>query len=50
MEGMKETGTFSCHQDLKISGELSLLPSPFSGPGSLSFPLAHLLSHLSLLL
>lgn len=48
-EGTGDTGPFSGRQDLKISRELCPLSSPFSGQGSLSFPLAHLLPHLSLL-
>ena len=48
MEGTEEVGTFSCHQGLKISRECCPLPSPFSGQGSLSFLLAHLLSQISL--
>ena len=48
-EGTGDTGPVSGRQDLKISRELCPLPSPFSGQGSLSFPLAHLLPHLSLL-
>lgn len=49
VEGTGDTDPFSCGQDLKISRELCPLPSPFSGQGSLAFPLAHLLSRLSLL-
>lgn len=49
VEGTEETGTFSCHQDLKPSGDLCPFPSAFSGQGSLSCPLAHLLPYLSLL-
>jgi len=48
VEGMEETGTFSGHQDLEIPRELCPLPTPFSGQGSRSFPLAHLLTHLRL--
>ena len=35
-------------QDLELPRELCPLPSPFSGQGSRSFPLAHLLTHLRL--